>query len=68
MDAHQVSEIINYCISLAIFIGIIFLLRKKKAENPDLKFSGISAGAIIKLCYAGCAIFLLLILKVVFNW
>jgi hypothetical protein len=54
--APKLASIINYLISIGVFIYIFFFLRNKSIENPSMKFGGLSIKTLSILIYIGLAI------------
>jgi hypothetical protein len=54
--ASKLASIINYLISIGVFMYMIFFLRNKSVENPSMKLGGFSIKTLSILMYIGLTI------------
>lgn len=55
------AELINYLISLLVFVYAFFFLRNKQRENPSQKIMGMPIKTAFVIMYIGAACVLMLI-------
>lgn len=56
------SGILNYLISIAFLLYALFALKKKMAEEPQMKLFGMPVKTILNIVYAGLAINIIVII------
>jgi len=62
--ADKIAGSVNYLIGIVLMISILFLLRKKHKQDPNLKFLGLSFNVFAILIYIGILIDVILMIAV----
>jgi hypothetical protein len=66
--ADKLAGIINYLIGVGLMTYILFVLKGKSAEQPEMKIYGQPIKTIITLIYIGIAIGAFLITAILLGW
>ena len=64
----KLPGIINYLIGAGLLVVLLFVVKRKAAEQPHTKVYGLSLRTIVILIYVGIAADLLLIVTILMGW
>ena len=60
----KLAEIIDYLIGAGVMTYMLFVVKRKSAEQPLMKISGLSIKTIITIIYVGLSLDILLIIAI----
>ena len=64
----KLGGIANYLIGVGFMTYILFIVKRKGAEQPQIKIGGLSVKTIINITYAGIIIDIFLIVAILMGW